>query len=59
MQIYINFTDEEAAKIYAAHKIWGEKGSKSVNKFIKFAALEMAGKIQIAEFEAIKKDLKE
>jgi len=49
MQIYINFTDEEAAKIYAAHKIWGEKGSKSVNKFIKFAALEMAGKIQIAE----------
>ncbi len=59
MEIYINFTDEEAANIFEAHKFWEGKGSKSVNKFIKFAALEMAKKIQIREFDKIKKDLKE
>ncbi len=59
MQIYLNFTEEETKKIIDAHTLWAGKGSKSINKFIKFAALEMAGKIMVAEFEAIKKNLKE
>ncbi|OQX21266.1 MAG: hypothetical protein BWK75_03410 [Candidatus Altiarchaeales archaeon A3] len=58
MEICIKFRIEEETELIAAHKIWAGEGGKSMNKFVKFAILEKAKEIQLAEFEELKKYLK-